>query len=403
MEEPFLNLVPKQGWLRDYVNFTIGSEAPGAFHFMVGAAILGATLGRKVWFNKGYYRIYPTLQILIVAPTGKCRKSSSISIGIKTLQEFSKFPNREVNIISDKVTPEALVTSLDYRPEVKIDVERGAVTSESKDAVAVIVASELAVMLGKQKYNEGIIALFTQLFDSPEEFTTRTKNAGNVVLKNVAITFVGASTPDWLISAIPQDAFGGGFMSRILFVVQEDTPRCFPIPKALDPNAQGKLVQGLLDIQPSGPVQVEMTGAAYQWYILWYTAQKKNIPEDSKMAGYHERKPDHMVRLALLLTVSEGRKEIEVDDLITANKILTHLEKEMLVTFKWLGMRPVGADQERIIRTLRSMGGEAERPDLLRKMIFYMNAHQFGLAMDTLLQSKVVREDQNRKYFLREG
>src|SRR5437870_9195779 len=109
--EPFLDLLPTKGWLSDYMEWTMGSEAPAAYHFFVGAAVLSAVIGRKVYFNKGYYKVYPTLQILIVGPTGRTRKTSSINLGLAMLRSFG-----DVNVISEKTTPEALLDSLQVLP-----------------------------------------------------------------------------------------------------------------------------------------------------------------------------------------------------------------------------------------------------------------------------------------------
>ena len=375
--EPFLEHVPPRGWLTKYVEWTMGSEAPAVYHFFVGAATLGAALGRNTWFNKGYYRLWPTLQVLLVGPTGRVRKTSAINLGVKLLIALG-----DINIVSNKTTPEALVESLHTPPIVE-----GKLLA-TPDSIAVLAAPELAVMLGKQKYNEGMISMLTELFDCPDDWAYRTKNAGKVELKNVTLTMLGASTPDWLVTAIPQDAFGGGFMSRMLFVVQESTSRCFPIPEP--PPKYDALLEDLKSIRLNLAGQVGFTPGALTWYTQWYAATRKNVPEDEKMAGYHERKPDHMIRLALILAAAERVMTITEEHVIRASRILHFLEKEMLSTFKWLGMKPAGQDQERLMRTLRAMGGRAEHSELLRKVIYFMNALQFKQAITTLIESNVV-------------
>jgi hypothetical protein len=380
-DEKFKTLIPKKGWFKNYIDYTDWSEGPAVFQFFVGATILGAALGRRVKFSKGYYNLYPDMKVLIVAPTGKCRKSSTCNIGIGLLQKIL-----DINIIADKTTPEGLLDSLVTPPITTPD--RVAV---APDAVAIIYASELAVMLGKQKYNEGMIMLLTSLFDSPDEFKTRTKGGGEIKLKNIALSFLGASTPDWLVSAIPQDAFGGGFMSRILFVVQEDTPRCYPIPDP--PEGKERMIAQLQHLVNSAPSILTFDKEATMWFNMWYSASKKKITEDTKMSGYQERKPDHLVRLAMLLAIGVQDKIITTEHLKQSSHILDYLEKEMLYTFKWLGMRPIGQDQERIVRTLKAMGGKASHNDLLRKLVFYMNAFQFKNSMETLLESKIVRDE----------
>jgi hypothetical protein len=94
----------------------------------------------------------------------------------------------------------------------------------------------------------------------------------------------------------------------------------------------------------------------------------------------------------MILALSEGKREVDEEQLLRASRALVFLENEMLLTFRWLGMRPIGQDQERIVRTLRAHGGKMEHGDLLRRLIFFMNAPQFANAMRTLIESRVVRQ-----------
>jgi hypothetical protein len=253
----------------------------------------------------------------------------------------------------------------------------------------VLIAKELAVLLGKQRYNEGLISMLTDLFDSPDDWASRTKGQGEVTLKNVTLTSLWASTPDWLITAIPQDAFGGGFMSRLLLIVQQSTDRCFPIPEP--PSDSSHLVEGIQRIKGLKG-EMKLTPQARLWYDQWYAASRKDVPEDEKMAGYHERKPDHLLRLGMSHALAEMSLELTEERLVRSSRILHFLEDEMLSTFKWLGMKPTGQDQERLVRILRANGGRMTHSELLKKVIFFMNVIQFGNSIKTLTESNVVKE-----------
>lgn len=378
--EPFMQLVPAGGWIKQYMDWTLRSEPPAAFHFFVATAIIGAVASRKVWIDKGYYKVYPAQHLILVAPTGKCRKTSALNLGVNLLRQVG------VDVLADKITPEALADALGSTQLIEgILLE--------KDAIATLYAPELAVFLGKQRYNEGMIALLTALFDNPDSWSTQTKHGkGKVEMKNTCLTFLGASTPDWLMTAIPQDAFGGGFMSRLLFIAQDDTPRCYPFPTP--PGPSDHLVSGLQRMQEVVG-EIPLTPDAREWYALWYTASKKNIPEDSKMAGYHERKPDHILKMAMTFCLGDFTNKISTNHLIQSSVILTTVEKDMLLTFKWLGVKDVGIYQERLIRILRSVGGKMPYHLLLSKMIFYMDIVTFRRCLETLEQSHIVTTVEN--------
>ena len=372
--ENFDQLLPKSGWLARYMDYTRTAEGSSVFQFFVGVTILGAVLKRNIVMAKGHYQILPTLQILLVAPSGKARKTSTANIGIKILREMG-----HVNLIADKTTPEALLDAL--RPD-----DLGL-----SDSQALLYAPELAVLLGRQKYNEGMVALLTSLFDAPEEFSTRTKGGGSITLQNVSLSFIGASTSDWLITTIPADAFGGGFMSRLLFIAQEDTPRCFPLP--IEPKGRTELLAALREIEEKMIGMAELSSEAKDYYSFWYLSTRHEIPEDAKMGGYHERKPDHLLRLAFLLACAELRNLITQKDLQMSLRILNYIEKDMLPVFKRLGMRGAGIDQERIVHILKSAGGQLEYETLLHKNLEFLTLRQFRDVIETLIEAGVVQQN----------
>lgn len=372
VEEKFDRFLPKTGWLADYMQYTRTAEGSSVFQFFVGLTILSAAMKRKTCILKGHYSILPCLQVLLVAPSGKARKTSTAGIGIKILLKSG-----QANVIADKTTPEGFIEVL------------------KDNAQALLYAPELAVLLGRQKYNEGMVALLTSLFDSPEQFQTTSKGGGKITLKNLAISFIGASTSDWLISTIPADAFGGGFMSRLIFVVQEDTARCFPIP--IPPEGEEALIKGLQDLVTNIPDTYELSPKAEQTYSLWYISTRHKIPEDSKMGGYHERKPDHLLRISLLLAIAEGSKRVQPEHFKQALSILNYIEIDMLRVFKKLGIKGSGLDQDRIVQTLKACGGSLPYSLLMKKLLDFMSLKTFNEALTTLESAGVIKQKGNKQ------
>jgi|SRR5262245_298131 len=373
--EDFKGLAPQSGWLADYLAWTMGSEAPMVYHFMVGVCILGASFGRNIFFNKGYYHLFPNMQILLIGPTGRVRKTSAINLGMSILRKTN------IHVVSNKTTPEGFVDAISGKnigPDGKL--------LGPKDAHSILVAPELAVLLGKQKYNEGMIQILTDLFDSPNEWQYNTKGGGLLKVTNATLAMLGASTPDWLITAIPQDAFGGGFMSRLLLVVQQSTNRCYPIPEP--PSSNDHLIKELVRLAPYRG-QMELQRDALEWYTQWYASTRKAFPEDEKMAGYHERKPDHMLRLGMVLARSERLESIPTRLITQASAILAFLEKEMLETFKWLGIKPAGQDQERILRIIKA-NERIRYEDLAAKLVYFMNARTLQDSLKMLVDGRLV-------------
>lgn len=308
----FDGLVPKEGWIHDYIEWTRQTEPPTVFHFFVAATTIGAALGRSVFFDKGAYQVFPNLCVVIVAPTGRCRKTSACNIGTGLLVKVG------TTVLADKTTPEALVDGL----------------KTAQNATGLIYAPELAVFLGKQKYQEGMVPLLTALFDCPKEWKSVTIGTGERSLTNVALSALMCTTMDWLQKGIAPDAFGGGFMSRFLFVVQEGTSRSFPLPPKLNEDTKKDLVRRLVAIKGmKGEYTFSETARA--WYITWYKSRAQNYSE-KQFAGYYERKPDHIIRLAITMKAAVNTKDFLITDadLISAEKVLRWLEVWLPSTFE---------------------------------------------------------------------
>jgi hypothetical protein len=332
----FDSLVPQEGWIYDYLQYTKNTEPPTVFHVFAAMVALGASMERRVYFSRGAAgNIYPNLCV-------------------------------EAYKDSDK-------------------------------ACGVIYAPELAVFLGKQKYQEGMVPMLTALFDCPDVWKSATIMRGAAELRNVAFSMVGCSTIDWIQTAIPKDAFGGGFMSRLLWVVQEDTPRSFPIPPEADKTLKNKLVthlQGLRKIKG----QFKMTAEADDWYRSWYSARAFDGIGSKQYAGYFERKPTHVIRIAMILAIAEGKYDLVLSkyDLERANRFLLWVEDWLPDTFDEMNSNMIGEDHTRLLQTLKKAGGFMKHSELLRRNSRRMNKFTFKNAMDTL------RDAQLATYSLRE-
>src|SRR5262245_33570008 len=163
------------GWLRDYLAYTANHESPTQFHFWVGVSVVSAAIGRKLTFDKGYYHVVPNHYIVLVAPAGRCRRSVATRIGIEILAGAEA-----TTILREKVTPEGLIQNLS--DTMVVDTEGTTIKRESR---MVVHAPELSAFLGRQQYNEGMIALLTTLYDSPDGFDYITRTHDKITLFNV--------------------------------------------------------------------------------------------------------------------------------------------------------------------------------------------------------------------------
>jgi hypothetical protein len=186
-------------------------------------------------------------------------------------------------------------------------------------------------------------------------------------------------------------------MSRFLFVVQESTSRSFPLPPPLNDELQKELVLSMRKIRNRKGV-FRFSSLAEAWYLRWYR-ERHEMHVEKQFAGYYERKPDHIIRLAMIMKIAEiaeiadAELVLEVEHLDRADRILSWLEERLPSTFDEMVSSTSGEDQARIIRILRNAGGSMEHSLMLRRNSSKMNAEQFKRSMATLREAKMVEWD----------
>jgi len=65
-------------FLEDYLLFTQGNETPEIMHLWVGISVLAGAAEKRVWIDRGFFRNYLNLYIVLLGPPGVCSKSTSL-------------------------------------------------------------------------------------------------------------------------------------------------------------------------------------------------------------------------------------------------------------------------------------------------------------------------------------
>lgn len=372
----FAYLIPKTGFIRLYLEYTKQLEAPIEFQFFCSIAVMAQAVGRRVYVARGNHCIYPPTPLILVAPSGICRKSSAVQLAVKLAREV------EIPVLANKITPEDFIRQLQ---------------ASHRGASPLISAPELSVLIGRQKYNMGLIEILTDLLDCPDHWESGTIMRGRTELKNVTLGLIGASTPNWLKSSVPIEAFAGGFMSRLLLVVKTDTPRDIPSPPQLDTDLWEGLKQFLINLIAQDPVAMPLTKEATEWYHTWYMAHRKQVRNagDDKV-GYYARKSDHLIRLAMNLQISRGMFTLTPIALEEADAIFHWLEENTPAVIKLLLANEHGQVATTIIQLLRKEGGHVPRIQILRDAIKHFSPRLVQEAIATLHATEQIGRYESR-------
>ena len=108
----------------------------------------------------------------------------------------------------------------------------------------------------------------------------------------------------------------------------------------------------------AGPYK--LSEEAIEWGEAWYETHYKrenSLSNDDRFGGYLARKQTHLHKLAMVLAASSrDQLTITVEDLATANIMITELESDMPKVFAKIGRTEQSIQAERFIKYVEKMG-----------------------------------------------
>ncbi len=392
-----LNKNIRSGWLKDYVFYTSGHEAPEDFHVWVGLTIVGAVIRRKAWFDNVFYNLYPNLYTILVAPPGVGKKTTAINIGVGILRAADP----ACRIVSEKVTTEALAKTLsrptEYAKEsggLKLDVS----------AEGLLVAPELTVFLGREQYNEGLIMFLTRLYDCADIQEIETIARGKEKLLNVCISMLGATTPSEINNAVGKSAKGSGFMSRLNLIQKEQSHRIVPFAIKPDPTIKEMLINTLHKIASNTTGEFRFIERAREWYIDYYKRHKMAVQSTRRPTDNIERQPDQLLKIAMCMAACE-REDMSINDDILQRSfnLLAIAAKNNGETMKMIDATERGKLTQKVLSVIHEHGGVIQRAVLMKQVYrFGLSAKELDSIIETLEDGEIIHKfSSNKKRYLR--
>lgn len=340
-------------WIQAYMAYTAESQSPDEYHLWTALSTIAGAIRRKAFFDMSYFLLYPNQYMVLVGPAGRCKKSTAMRIGREMLRETPG-----CNFSSDSTTRERLILDL-------------AQTYADGHSSMTAYSSEFASLLTSSGMD--MVVFLTDIYDCPIEWSHRTKMGGTNKIKAPWLNLLGATTPDWIARSLPLDTVGIGLTSRIIFVYQ-DTPRIRdPFPKLSAEQVQLKelLIKDMSVIaQITG--EYEFDAAADKLYREWDMKRQANPNpiDDPRLNGYYERKPMHVIKVAMLIAASRTNELVmTTDHLEQAFAMLEHIEPRMRSVFASVGKNPLTYDLEQV------MGAIVAHPEISYRELLRMFKH----------------------------
>jgi hypothetical protein len=367
--------IPRHDWISRYLKFTSNTEPPILYKEWIACSVIASVLQRKVRLNWGTLTFFPNLYVVLVGPSGRCRKGVAMSTGHKMLRELA------IKTTAEAITREALIKNL----------AESAVTDEGPGGKQIIHSSltvfskELAVFLGQD--NKKLMMDLTDWYDCDDKWEYRTKGAGVDEIIGVWLNLIGATTPELVQTQLPKDAVGGGLSSRIIFVFEDKKAKKVAAP-FLTKEQKGMYTElkNELEFMNSISGEVGFDDTFVESYAKWYEASIKLPPEyggnvssgtldkfkEGPLAYYNERRANHVMRLCIILSASQKEETLTEQILFRAINLLERTEVKMPRTFGGYG----GAEKASVMHKIMELVakyGRISRKDILKILHFELD------------------------------
>jgi hypothetical protein len=350
--------------------------------------MLAGALQRKVHLIWGFEKIHPNLFVVLVGPSGKTRKGVALGIAKDMLCSVGG-----IAVAPEATTREAVISAM-----------KRAITNYQDPSDARIkfhcsltaFSEELSVFLGQNDIK--FLANLTDWYDSKDNWAYETIGRGRDSLQGVCFNLLGATAPDWIQSMLPQEAVGGGFTARIIFVVEDRKGKT--VPKHTLTEDEHALAAALArDLE-----RVNQIAGAFKFspegekaYTDWYSEQdallaKGRSPiEDPRFDAYCERRSTHLRKVMMLMSVSRGDELILTqNDFDRALKILQSTELKMHRTFGGLGQAKYSDMTEKVMGYIQALG-TTTRSVLMSKFYRDIDANTLKIIEEVMTQMRVVK------------
>jgi hypothetical protein len=384
-------------WLDDYVQWAgrAANETPLTFHLGAGLYLAAVAVGRRLYIHTPWRQaVFPNLYLMLVAVSTYYRKSAGLSLAGEVarlavphmLMPQPGSPENFMAMLGGVLPPN--FSDIPYEDRARLEkgnryaAQRGLLRDE---------LSGLFKSMGRD-YMAGLKELIMTLYDCPAYLDSNTNNKGLVVIRDAALSILGAATPAELATALsPSDWFNGNLARFALLTPEPDYRERDALQNSPVPTDLAQRLRRLHERLPEPPLpdalgEKRVSEAwslsadiwphcfAYEKALRAMTAPTSSL--DDRLRATYGRLHVQAIKVAILLAALDW-----ADD--PAGKPQPHVtaahwfRAEMIVE-DWrasahrlladLGENEEGRLEARILSFLRGCGGSATVRDIYRTL-----------------------------------
>lgn len=362
------------------------SEIPFEYQLWSGLALLAAAVADRVWYSKFRgKKLAPNLYVALIGPSAN-GKGEAIDTAMRLALEHPK-----IATYNGKASPQYLMQYMSHSH----DTEDGTNVNHAK---IFLVTPELSMALAKGDAADTFIKHMTELYTGrPYPLTDGTISRGHHVLKDYCCNWILGTTLEWMRDVVPAEAISGGFFGRIVGVYHGYVKdRRIEIPRY--PSDYDEVVS-FLHAKLTELCEIDgeftLTPKAQDIMTTWY--QGREWPADDALAPAFKRQHDLVLKLAMLLSLSESLSlVISRVHIVKAQQLSEGVIRRLSEIQAAAAAGPATKGIAFVQQYLRGIRRPAMRTEILKR--FYAkgmgDTEMLSLALRTLEDSGVVAHQQ---------
>ena len=333
-------------FISKYLQFCKNNEAAELYHLWSCLTSLSTIVGRRVWCDQGYFRIYPNLYVVLVGKAGN-RKTTAMAIGRSLVQAVGKVGGH-IPVTADSQTKEGLVK--DMADSINLSIFKLPDGTDEKMSQMFVCVPELKEFVGPGAMN--MVNFLITVWDQ-DRYEYKTRNKEPLCVENPYLTILACETPEWITSRLQDDIISGGFSRRVVFAYSTTPEKRITFPKVSQEQRQAfkELVLFGQKVREKAIGEIGWTDEARAFFDDWYV-NKLVIPPNSTLAGYYGSKQSLVMKVAMLVAISEtdfiAPVLITTECIETALDFLAQIEVNLSRVFQGMGRNELSQVSTRV-------------------------------------------------------
>lgn len=235
-----------------------------------------------------------------------------------------------VHVAPNSVTRASLIDAL-------VDAERTIVRPEGPVPITIFnslfaAPDELGTFMAT--YEPEFMSTLNSLYDC-RYYKERKRHLKQVlILDRPQLNLLAGTTPGWLLSSLPQNAWQEGFTSRMLLVYSNETLDDWEDSEDRDEVLASALAEDLSAIHAMFGL-IRFAPGVFDLFKAWIARGKAPAPTHPRLEHYLPRRPIHLLKIAMCVSASRASDYlIQREDFLRAQALLFEVEAAMPSVFR---------------------------------------------------------------------